>query len=191
MYELVYNEKIRFYSNYLQNLAKSAYLDRVEWLSKENERREKKSRDASIRFKGKKRTKESIEKSSAGLKKWIMEHPEEHKNKMNKINKNPDKIQKTANKHRGMKRSHEARMKMSKAKEGFVPTNKGKIYAYDPTTLKAKHFDNKEIVPENYIIGMPSRRNDFKWYNKEGKIKKIYYNEEVPEGWNPGRGPRQ
>jgi hypothetical protein len=58
----------------------------------------------SLAQKGKKKTKEHIEK----------------------INQNPEKIRKTAEKHRGMKRSEEAKEKMSKAKKGkFIPWNKG------------------------------------------------------------------
>jgi hypothetical protein len=53
-----------------------------------------------------------------------------------KINKNPEKIKKTAAKHRGMKRSIKAKKNMSLAKKGKVPHNKGKKYYYNPITLE-------------------------------------------------------
>lgn len=47
---------------------------------------------------------------------------------MTETNRNPEKIRKTAEKHRGMKRSLESRRRMSEAKKnGFVPWNKGLI----------------------------------------------------------------
>lgn len=56
----------------------------------------------------KKKTKEEIsEIRSQAIKKWMEENPEEQQEKMLKINKNPDKIEKTAAKHRGMKRTEE------------------------------------------------------------------------------------
>jgi hypothetical protein len=60
---------------------------------------------------------EKISKALKGHKKtqeWI-----------NKINKNPEKIAKTAAKHKGMKRTEEARKKMSLAAKGRIPWNKG------------------------------------------------------------------
>jgi hypothetical protein len=44
---------------------------------------------------------------------------------VNKINRNPEKIEKTAAKHRGMKRSDESRKRMSLAAQGRIPWNKG------------------------------------------------------------------
>lgn len=48
------------------------------------------------------------------------------KEHQDKINKNPEKIAKTAAKHRGMKRSDETCLKMSAAGKGKIPWNKGK-----------------------------------------------------------------
>lgn len=70
----------------------------------------------------------SINHSNA-RKRWIQEHPEEHKQAMEKINKNPEKIEKTAQKHRGMKRSKEACKNISIS---LIGKNKGK--------------DNKEFI---------------------------------------------
>jgi hypothetical protein len=74
------------------------------------------------------------------IKKWIKENPDKHIKKMLKINKNPDKIRKTAEAHRGLKRSDESRRKMSiaaKTKQGGVQ-NKGKKYYRNPNDLDAK-----------------------------------------------------
>lgn len=50
---------------------------------------------------------------------------EKSKEWVDKINKNPEKIRKTAEKHKGMKRSIESRKKMSDAAKGRIPWNKG------------------------------------------------------------------
>ena len=44
---------------------------------------------------------------------------------VDRVNRNPDKIRKTAEKHRGMKRSAESRERMSVAARGRVPWNRG------------------------------------------------------------------
>ncbi|MFW6129697.1 MAG: NUMOD3 domain-containing DNA-binding protein, partial [Atribacterota bacterium] len=74
------------------------------------------------------------------------------KEHVDKINKNPEKIKKTANKHIGMKRSDEARKNMSKAKKGKTPHNKGKVYCYDPKTLEKKLCFIDEM-PDGYVRG--------------------------------------
>jgi hypothetical protein len=61
---------------------------------------------------------------------------------VNKINKNPEKIRKTAEAHRGMKRTEESKEKMRKAKIGYVPWNKGKRGIYSEETLQ-KMRDSK------------------------------------------------
>jgi len=62
-------------------------------------------------------------KLSENVKKWIEDHPEEHQERMLKINKNPDKIEKTAAKHRGMKRTEETCQNISLS---LIGKNKGK-----------------------------------------------------------------
>jgi len=79
---------------------------------------------------------------------------EEH---VNKINKNPEKIRKTAEAHTGMKRKAETKEKMSLAKKGKDPHNKGKIYCYDPKTLKTLLCFEYEM-PEGWCRGVLSRR---------------------------------
>lgn len=82
--------------------------------------REKISAANKGRLVGKKRSDEFRQKVSQSLK--------GHKKSAewsDKINKNPEKIRKTAEKHRGMKRSLEARERMSIAAKGRIPWNKG------------------------------------------------------------------
>lgn len=61
---------------------------------------------------------ERNEKLSTNLKKWIIEHPEEHKERMNKINHNPEKIRKMVEKQTGRPKSDECKEHISKAKLG-------------------------------------------------------------------------
>ena len=69
---------------------------------------------------------------------------------INKINKNPEKIRKTAEKHRGMKRSAEAKKKMSDAKKGkFVPWNKGKTGIYSEESLEKMRKAKENYIPWN------------------------------------------
>lgn len=103
------------------------------------------------RFTGKQRTKEQNEKLSIALK--GNKKSEDH---VNKVNKNPEKIKKTAEKHRGMKRSEESKEKMSLAKKGKSPHNKGKVYCYNPITLEKK-LCLKEEVPVGWNLGVLSR----------------------------------
>jgi hypothetical protein len=107
--------------------------------------------------KGRKMPKESCEKISKALKgrKFTPEH-------VHKINHNPEKIRKTAEKHRGMKRSPEARAKMRAAKVGWIPWNKGikglgkgKRCYYDPVTLVThRYFEGDQ--PEGWLRGRPN-----------------------------------
>ncbi len=60
-----------------------------------------------------------------------------------KINKNPDKIRKTAEANIGSKRTEESKLKMSLAKKGKRAHNKGKVYCYNPITLL------KKFAPQN------------------------------------------
>lgn len=69
-----------------------------------------------------------------------------------KINKNPEKIRKSAEKHLGSKRSDESKKKMSAAKKGKVPHNIGKVYCYDPMSLETKLCKIEEI-PDGWKRG--------------------------------------
>lgn len=102
---------------------------------------------AKERFTGMVHTKERNKKISKALS--GKGKTEEH---VNKINKNPEKIQKTAEKHRGMKRSETAKQNMSKAKKGKPPHNFGKVYCYNPETLE-KMLCSKTDIPTGWIRG--------------------------------------
>ena len=81
------------------------------------------------------RQKMSMASKQRGVASWI-----------DKINKNPEKIRKTAEKHRGMKRSDEAKTNMSLAQ-------KGKMYIHNPTTLELKRIPNTEPIPDGWVKG--------------------------------------
>jgi hypothetical protein len=76
---------------------------------------------------------------------------------VNKINKNPEKIRKTAEAHTGMKRTDKTKEKMSIAKKGKDPHNKGKVYCYNADTLEKKLCLESEI-PIGWSRGVLSRR---------------------------------
>ena len=79
-----------------------------------------------------------------------------------KVNKNPEKIRKTAEKHRGMKRSAEARKNMSDGLKEFYSThavsNKGKIWIHNSSTNEKKYVDRSEVIPEGWELGMGRRK---------------------------------
>jgi len=106
------------------------------------------SENAKIRFSGVKKTKEHREKISKGLTGIKRENPQ---------NKDPEKIRKTAEKHMGMKRSEEAKLKMSLAKKGISPSNKGKKYYRDPETSHGNYFIPGN-QPTGWIQGTGSRK---------------------------------
>jgi hypothetical protein len=112
----------------------------------------------------------------------------------NKINKNPDKIKKTADKHRGMKRSESAKKNMSKAKAGKAPHNKGKVYCYNPNTLE-KQLCLIENIPYGWVKGfIPkyNKRRGQKWaFNPITKECKLFNVDEIPETWELGFLPNR
>ena len=79
----------------------------------------------------------------------------------NKINKNPDKIRKTAEKHRGMKRSEDAKKNMSDGLKEYYSThevsNKGKIWIHNPQTNEKKYVERTCQIPEGWQLGMGRR----------------------------------
>lgn len=63
-------------------------------------------------------TVERNEKLSKNLKQWIIDNPEAHTERMDKINKNPEKIRKMAEKQTGRPKSDSCKANISKAQMG-------------------------------------------------------------------------
>lgn len=78
-----------------------------------------------------------------------------------KINKNPEKIRKTAEKHRGMKRSEDAKKHMSEGLKEFYAThevsNKGKIWIHNPKTMEKRYVEKSSSIPSGWQLGMGKR----------------------------------
>lgn len=88
---------------------------------------------------------EKISKALTGRKKnedWV-----------NKINRNPEKIRKTAEAHRGMKRSEISRKRMSDSAKKRPANNKGKVAIHNPETLKVRYVNKTDPLPEGFIYG--------------------------------------
>lgn len=96
---------------------------------------------------------------------WIKNNPDAHKERMDKINKNPEKIAKMAEKHRGMKRSDEAKVNISEAKKASfanktneeigATVGRGMKYVTDTITRKSRR------VPKDYVL-LPHETNGTK-----------------------------
>lgn len=98
-------------------------------------------------------TKQKISQSLKGKKKT-----KEH---MDKINKNPDKIKKTAQKHTGMKRSDKAKQNMSIARKQLLRDNpaltgRGVMYIHNPATKEIRRCPDG-IIPAGWIRGSGKR----------------------------------
>jgi hypothetical protein len=133
--------------------------------SKKTAKAKEKIRIKAIGRKHTENTKKILSKIRTGTS-MIYKNPEERNRKIskaltgrsktkewiNKINKNPAKIAKTAAKHKGMKRSEISRTKMSMAAKGRKPHNKGKKYYYNPIT-KEKILCFEKDVPGGFING--------------------------------------
>lgn len=153
----------------IHNLKKSCFTNMYSVSSKEyNALKEEYKLAVKISLTGIKRsqkTKDKISKTKTGKKLPFKKKTLEH---INKINKNPLKIAKMAESHRGMKRSDESKKKMSLAKQGYIPWNKGvkgsmslgKKWCTNISTKETKMVDPANI-PEGYILGRP--------FNKRGK----------------------
>lgn len=157
IYRLVGEGVIKYKSNYLQEKALVNHEQRVKFLKEAPERKVIKSNLVSKRFKGVPKTLESNIKRGYSIKTWIDSNPEKHTERMNKINKNPDKISKTAEKHRGMKRSVETCKNISESLKGKPCFIKGKKLIHDTFTLKISYIDKLTEIPFGYSKGMPPK----------------------------------
>lgn len=107
---------------------------------------------ASERFKGVPKSpeqREKMSKSAVGKKKTYMKE----------VNRNPEKIKKTAEKNRGSKRSAESKKLMSDRAKGRVPKNKGCYYAHNPQTGEKRMLISGQEIPEGYVKGYGSRKH--------------------------------
>lgn len=161
VHKLVYDGVITYCSEYLQHSAIQRYLKRYNFLNDHEARKkakEKLSLLCSERFKGVSKTKESNEKRGKSIKSWIENNPEKHSERMLKINKNPEKIKKTAEKHRGMKRSDETRKNISNSLKGKPSKIKGMIWIHNTETNERKFVEHNSEIPEGWNRGMGKRK---------------------------------
>jgi hypothetical protein len=93
----------------------------------------------------------------------LHQRTEEH---INKINKNPEKIRKTAEKHRGMKRTDETRQRQSESKKKFIQENgtksfgKGMMYVHHKDTKKVKRVEKDFDLGTEWIKGSGIKRSE-------------------------------
>lgn len=104
-----------------------------------------------------------------------------------KVNKNPEKIRKTAEKHTGMKRSTEAKENMAVSRQSFFANggsvaNKGLKSFYDPQTLERHDFILGE-EPPGWIRGNPKKGKKCYWDGKDTSVMRKYISGTEPEGW--------
>lgn len=94
-------------------------------------------------------TRKKISDSQKGKKKdWVA----------NKINRNPDKIRKTAEKHRGMKRTEETKKRISESKKGKEGFFRNKFCVYNPQSLERLWLNEGDEIPPNFIKGTGLKR---------------------------------
>lgn len=113
-----------------------------------------------------------------------------------KINKNPEKIAKTAAKHKGMKRTEKTCKNISNAKKQYyeknIVFNKDCIFIHNIKTGERKYISKNDIVPNGWQLGIGSTQaKGKKWYmnpNDFSQTKNFSENEEIPDGWIPGNG---
>lgn len=110
------------------------------------------SKMASNRFKGVPKSQEQKEKMSQSAKGKKKPH-------MAEINRNLEKIRKTADKNRGSKRSEESKRLMSEKAKGRIPANKGGYYVHNPSTGDKKLLNKNQEIPEGYVKGYGSRKH--------------------------------
>ena len=139
------NQEMFFIDDDIQAAAYKYYIRRQEANSAKLELLSSKARD---RFLGVPKSEEHRKKISEGLKGIKRE---------NKHNKDPEKIKKTAETHRGMKRSDKTKERMSLAKKGKNAKNRGKCYFRNPETGEGNYFVLGD-EPSGWIRGTGSRK---------------------------------
>ena len=111
---------------------------------------------------------------------------------VDKINRNPEKIRKTAEKNRGQKRTQETCDNISKSRMGSPAQNKGLISIFNPETNERVWINKDEVVPIGFIRGNPNGKGRAGgagkkwWYDPIEKVKGCFLPGEEPLGWLPG-----
>jgi hypothetical protein len=172
IWKLVYENKLKYKSDFLNSIAIKHHEHELNKLTPE-EQTKIRAQQCSERFKGVAKSEESNLKRGKSIKEWIENNQDEHKERMNKINKNPEKIAKTAEKHRGMKRSLETKINLAIANKNNKRKYKNKLTGEFEIlkTSDISDFSNYEKIP-------------FKLYkNSEDSIKGIYNGDKIPKGF--------
>lgn len=142
------------------------------------------SESASQKFLGKKQSEAQKIKKSKSMKKWISENKEAHEERLKKINSNPEKIKKTAEKHTGMKRSDQTRKNISDSLRGKPSPNKGKRLIVNNTTQEKIFISVKNLIPEGWSIAtLGGKKNLGKKSYTNGEKYKMFVPGEEPIGW--------
>lgn len=146
---------------------------------------------------------------SVGVKRWIRENPEKHAERMYKINKNPEKIRKMAEKHRGTKRSETARANIARAIRESNANNpeavlrksgRGGTYKYNIETKEVARCNKTDLIELPWIFGSGPKKSKENYQGMhKGSI--FIYNEvtdtmsripkdaSIPEGFKKGKRP--
>lgn len=189
--EMVSNGTITINNTEFQEKAKHLYDLVVSIENNKPERKKALAESCALRFKGKKQSQETVLKRVDANKKWIEKNPELHKQKMEKINKNPEKIAKTAEKNRGSKRTAETKANISSSLKGKPSHTKGKTAIWNPETLEVVYIEPCSEVPSGWKLGRPKRTSSRGVAHNNSKIIKFFKdNEIIPEGWVKGALPK-
>ena len=165
--ELIHFGIIEAKSKNQQNILLKNYQKRINYINREKTKR------VNTWLIGVERSKDSVERSREGLIKWIKNNPEAHQRRMLKINKNPEKIKKMAETHRGMKRSLENKINMALSQKKI----KRKFFNLNTSSIEVHLVSN--ITVDLNLVPL-----DFDLYiNKEGRVRAIYETEEVPSNF--------
>lgn len=153
------------------------------------------------------RSEDRRKKLSVSIKRWISLNPDSHKERMNKINSSIKKITRTADWHRGRKRSEAAkeniRNGVKRARElnperVSIISGRGKRYMFNAELGTIKRISRDEKIPEGWVIGSGPKRdkNSYKDMNKgsvfaydpkTNKIKRFGNMKDVPYNYIKGR----
>lgn len=206
-------EIIAFFDTYQEALDKERELVNMDYINRDDTYNLKeggfgscRNSDEQLRFYG---SEERRKRISENFKRWIKENPEKHAERMHKINKNPEKIRKMAEKHRGTKRSAKARENIARAiRESNVrnpdavlrKSGKGRTYKYNIETKEVARCNKTDLIELPWIFGSGPKKSKENYQGMhKGSI--FIYNEvtdtmsripkdtSIPEGFKKGKRP--